>query len=280
MPILALNQVIKNVQDLPSLPSVVMELLNIVDLEDADISVLAQKVAQDQTLTAKTLRLANSSYFATRIKVTTIQQAITLLGFQNVRTLITTAALTGCFPERACKGFDHTLFLHHSTTSAMAASLLARHLGFNADYAFTAALLHDIGRLVLVTCFPDEYAAAIAYRTEHACPMLEAEVEIFGIDHARAGELLAMHWNFSDTIRFAIAHHHDPDRVGAGFLAAIVHVANAIVHQLASSEEGHELPASVSMTAWNALNLDDDTYTRICQETQRAIDKVRATATA
>ena len=280
MPTFALNDVIKNIRDLPSLPVVVMELLDIVDQEDADIGSLAQKVSQDQSLTAKTLQLANSSYFATRIKVTTIRQAITLLGFQNVRTLITTAALAGCFPERACEGFDHKLFMHHSTTTAMAASVLARHMGINADYAFTAALLHDIGRLVLVTSFPDEYAAAIAYRIEHACSMRDAEIEIFGIDHARAGELLAIHWNFSDTIRFAIAYHHEPDHTGAGFLAAIVHIANAIVHQLASSEEGRELPASVSQTAWDALNLDDETYTRICHETQQGIDKVRALVTA
>lgn len=272
---LAMSDVIKNVSDLPSLPIVVMDLLNIVDQDDVDISVMAAKVSQDQALTAKTLRLANSSYFATRIKVTTIQQAITLLGFQNVRTLITSAALTGCFPEKSCAGFDHTEFWHHSTTTAMAASVIARRLGFNADVAFTAALLHDIGRLVLVTCFPNEYAEAIAYRAEHGCSLLDAEREIFGMDHARAGEMLAINWRFSDAIRAAIAAHHDPDRDGAGFLAAIVHIANAIVHQLASSESGNEMAPSVSLTAWNALNLTDEIYTDICLETQDGIDKVR-----
>ena len=86
------DEMVKQVQDLPSLPAIVMELLNSIDEEDLDISVLADKVALDQSLTAKTLRFANSSLYGTSAKVTTIQQAITVLGVQSVRNLITAAA--------------------------------------------------------------------------------------------------------------------------------------------------------------------------------------------
>lgn len=268
-------QCIQNVRDLPSPPLIVMELLNIVDQDNLDIAVLAGKVSQDMALTAKTLRLANSAYFATSVKVTTIHQAITLLGFQNVRTLITKAALTGCFPERTCKGFDHTVFWRHSSSATIAAGILARHIGMHPDIAMTAALLHDIGRLVLVGCFPDEYARVLARFHEQGGELLDIERELLDIDHAEAGELLAISWNFSDTMRLAIAGHHEPDRQGVGFLAALVHIANAIVHQLASSDEGHELAPSVSRTAWQALNLDDDSYASICQETQAAIARLR-----
>ncbi|MEB0134885.1 HDOD domain-containing protein [Actimicrobium sp. CCC2.4] len=269
------TQCIQNVRDLPSPPLIVMELLNIVDQDNLDIALLAGKVSQDMALTAKTLRLANSAYFATAVKVTTIHQAITLLGFQNVRTLITKAALTGCFPERTCKGFDHTVFWRHSCDASVAAGILARHIGMHPDIAMTAALLHDIGRLVLVSCFPDEYARVLARYHEHGGALIEAERDILDIDHAEAGELLAISWNFSDTMRLAIAGHHEPDRHGVGFLAALVHIANAIVHQLASSDEGHELAPSVARTAWQALNLNDETYARICGETQRAIARQR-----
>ncbi|EGF30981.1 putative HD domain protein [Oxalobacteraceae bacterium IMCC9480] len=269
------TQCIQNVRDLPSPPLIVMELLNIVDQDNLDIAVLAGKVSQDMALTAKTLRLANSAYFATAVKVTTIHQAITLLGFQNVRTLITKAALTGCFPERTCKGFDHTVFWRHSSDASVAAGILARHIGMHPDIAMTAALLHDIGRLVLVSCFPDEYARVLARYHEHGGALIDAERDILDIDHAEAGELLAISWNFSDTMRLAIAGHHEPDRHGVGFLAALVHIANAIVHQLASSDEGHELAPSVSRTAWQALNLNDEAYARICRETQLAIARLR-----
>ena len=92
---LSLDDLIKQIEDLPSLPAVVMELLTSVEQEDVDISVLARKVSHDSALTAKTLRLANSSLYGLQIKATTIQQAITFLGFRTTRELITAAALTG-----------------------------------------------------------------------------------------------------------------------------------------------------------------------------------------
>ena len=96
---LTLDDLVRDLQDLPSLPAVVMELLSSIDQEDVDISVLAKKVSHDAALTAKTLRLANSSLYGLQVKVTTIQQAITFLGFQTTRNLITAAAVTGCFAE-------------------------------------------------------------------------------------------------------------------------------------------------------------------------------------
>ena len=93
-------------QDLPSLPAVVMELLSSIEQDKIDISVLAKKVSYDQALTAKTLRLANSSSFGLQVKVTTIQQAITFLGFQTTRNLITAAAVTGCFPNGHVPGLQ------------------------------------------------------------------------------------------------------------------------------------------------------------------------------
>ena len=218
---LSYDDVVKTLHDLPSLPAVVMELLNSIEQEDIDIAVLAKKVSHDQALTAKTLRLANSSLYGLQVKVTTIQQAITYLGFQTTRNLITAAAVTGCFTEGACKGFDHKAFWRHSIATAACAKVLARHMRFNQDYAFTAGLLHDIGRLVLVSCFPERYADVIAYREAHDCSLLDAERSAMGIDHVDAGLALAEHWNFSDTMRLAIGGHHEPGRPGAGFLATM-----------------------------------------------------------
>ena len=271
---LTYDDVVKNLDDLPSLPAVVMELLNSIDQEDVDISVLAKKVSHDQALTAKTLRLANSSLYGLQVKVTTIQQAITFLGFQATRNLITAAALTGCFAERSCAGFDHKAFWRHSIASAACAKVLARQMRFNQDYAFTAGLLHDIGRLVLVACFPQAYEQAIAYRNEHDCTPLEAERTVLGIDHVDAGMALAEHWNFSDTMRLAIAHHHNPEAPGAGFLAAIIHVADAIAHALDLAQMPDGLVPPVSTVAWTALGLDEAVYLQLFRETELQYEEI------
>ena len=271
---LSYDDVVRNLDDLPSLPAVVMELLNSIDQDDVDISVLAKKVSYDQALTAKTLRLANSSLYGLQVKVTTIQQAITYLGFQTTRNLITAAAVTGCFAEGHCPGFDHKAFWRHSIATAACAKVLARQMRFNQDYAFTAGLLHDIGRLVLVSCFPNQYSITLAYREEHDCYLLEAERKILGVDHVDAGMALAEHWNFSDTMRLAIGGHHDPEAPGAGFLAAIIHVADAIVHALDLAQVRDDLVPPVSTVAWTALGLDEEIYLQLFRETELQYEEI------
>lgn len=262
--------------DLPSLPAVVMELLGSIEQEDVDIAVLARKVSHDQALTAKTLRLANSSAYGLAMKVTTIQQAITFLGFQTTRNLITAAALTGCFPNRHCTGFDDTAFWRHSVASAVCARMLARHLRVNQDIAFTAGLLHDIGRLVLVTLHPQRYADVIAERRRTDGLMLEVEREVIGVDHVMAGEALARHWNFSETMRLAIAYHHAPETPGAGLLASIVHVANSVAHALDLAGVEDDMVPPVSPVAWTALGLCENTWLQVFRETELQFEEMSA----
>ena len=276
MTALSIDDVVRNLLDLPSLPDVVMELLSSIDAQDVDISVLARKVSHDQALMAKTLRLANSPVYGLQVKVTTLTQAITFLGFQATRNLIIAAAVTGCFAEGKCPGFDFKAFWRHSIATAACAKVLARRMKFNQDYAFTAGLLHDIGRLVLVTSFPGQYAQALALRKERDCELIEAEREVLGVDHVAAGIALAGHWNFSDTMRLAIAHHHDPEEPGAGFLATIVHVANAIVHALDIARDEAELVPAVSSVAWTALGLTEESYLHAFRETEMQFEEISA----
>ena len=145
------EDIVRKLQTLPTLSAVVADLLNCVDQDDIDIATLARKVSHDQALTAKTLRFANSSFFGTQSKVSTIQQAISLIGVQSMRHLIITTALSGHFVDGNCPGFDPRAFWRHSLATAVCCKVLAMHLHLNQDFAFTAGLLHDIGRLVLVS---------------------------------------------------------------------------------------------------------------------------------
>ncbi len=276
MTALSIDDVVRNLLELPSLPDVVMELLSSIDVQDVDISVLARKVSHDQALMAKTLRLANSPVYGLQVKVTTLTQAITFLGFQATRNLIIAAAVTGCFTEGKCAGFDFKGFWRHSIATAACAKVLARRMKFNQDYAFTAGLLHDIGRLVLVTGFPELYGQALALRKERDCELIEAEREVLGVDHVQAGIALAGHWNFSDTMRLAIAHHHNPEAPGAGFLATIVHVANAVVHALDLARDDDDLVPAVSSVAWTALGLTEESYLHAFRETEMQFEEISA----
>lgn len=274
------EELAEGIHDLPSLPAVVMDLLGTLEQEDIDVSVLARKVSMDPALTAKTLRLANASSFGLQVKVTTIQQAITYLGFQTTRSLITAAAVTGCFPAGRCPGFNDKAFWRHASASAACARALARRMRFNQDVAFTAGLLHDLGQLVLVSRYPEAYGAVLARRKQQGCTLLDAERAVLGVDHVDAGVALAAHWNFSDTMRQAIARHHAPDTPGAGFLAAIVHVADAIVHALDLAGDEDELVPPVSAVAWNAMGLNEEAYLHLFRETEQQFEEMSAIMTA
>lgn len=274
MSALTIRKVTEEIKDLPTLPAVVMELLNTLDNDDIDVHVLAEKVTHDSALTAKTLRLANSAYYATMIKVTTVQQAISLLGLNTVRQIVTSAALSGCFPENNCKGFDHKAFWRHSNAVAIAAKILAKRTNVNVDVAFTAGLLHDIGALVLVTQYASLYESVLRYRDEHDVTQFEAEHLVLGINHTEVGEALAEQWNFSDVMRKAIAGHHTPDISGMGFLASIIHVADGIAHALGvTTTPDHAVP-EVSALSWESLQLDQASFDQIMTEAQAAFDKL------
>jgi putative nucleotidyltransferase with HDIG domain len=259
-------EVIARVRDLPSLPVIVMELLDTIGKDDIDIRTLADKVSHDQALTAKTLRLANSSFYGLPRKVTTIAQAISVLGFQSVRTLITAAAVTGSFTAPPGSSFDFSSFWRHALGTAVAARSLARHAHVNVEFAFTAGLLHDLGRLVLVTCYPERYDEALAWRREQDSLILEAERHVLGTDHTVVGGALAEHWKFPSVIQKAVMCHHEPDAKDAGVLAAVIHVADAISHGLDLSADPADAVPPVSDQTWAGLALPSARLREILEE--------------
>lgn len=273
---MTLDDLTIGLDDLPSLPAVVMELLGSIDAEDADLTLLAKKLALDQALTAKTLRLANSSAFGLQVKVTTIQQAMAFLGIQTTRNLIMAASITGCFPSGRCPAFNDKAFWRLSIAVAACARMLARHVQFNQDVAFTAGLLHGIGRLVLVTRYPEQYGAVLRECERVDADLAETERAMLGVDHVMAGVALAEHWQFSATLRQAIAFHGQPETPGAGFLATIVHVANAVAHALDLAGDARDVVPAVSSVAWSALGLSEEAWLQVFRETELQFEEMTA----
>ncbi|MEA5096981.1 MAG: HDOD domain-containing protein [Burkholderiaceae bacterium] len=272
---ISLEDAVAKIEELPPMPAVVMDVFESIDQETVNFSHLTRKIIMDQALAAKILRCANSSYYNTQSSVTTIQQAITLIGVSGVRNLVVAAVLKGSFPECYCHGFDYDVFWRHSIGVAVCAKVLARHLQLNQDQAYTAGLLHDVGRLALVTHFTSQYEQAVAWRAEHDCHILQAEREVLGIDHVQTGEALARHWKFSRGIQNAIAKHHEPDMVGGDTIAAIVHIADAVSHALDFAGDPDDLVPPVSLSVWNALSLDERSWHRVFRETELRFESAK-----
>jgi putative nucleotidyltransferase with HDIG domain len=259
-------EVLKNIRDLPALPAIVIELMGALDQDDAGANLLAVKLSRDQALSAKVLRLANSSFYGLPSKVTTIQQAIAILGFNSVRTLVTTAAVIDGFSSGEHTTFDFRSFWRHSIATALCAKILAKQLNLNQDYAFIIGLLHDIGRLVLVTGSPEHYAAVLAYRAEKDSYVIEAESATLGLDHTMVGSALAAHWKFPTLMQKAIANHHAPNAEDPASLTPLIHTADCVAHALGLSDDDADLVSPVSLPVWNSMRLDQETLERIYSE--------------
>ena len=270
---LVMSDIVKSVRELPALPMVVIELMSTMDQEDAGGNELAEKLARDQALTAKTLRLANSSFYGMQSKVTSIQQAIAILGFNGVRTLVTTAAVISNFSGKKSSSFDFLAFWRHSVATAVCAKLLAKSLRLNQDYAFMIGLLHDIGRLVLVTCSPEHYAKVLAHRKQQDCCLLDAEMAVLGVPHTVVGSALAAHWKFPPLMQKAIEDHHDKVHGPAPSLAGLIHIADAVAHALDLSGVDDDIVPPVSADTWNSLALSQDVADGIFRETEAQFEE-------
>jgi putative nucleotidyltransferase with HDIG domain len=231
---LSASQVSLAVRGLPSLPGIVLELLQTIDLHDTTMQFVANKISHDQALTATVLRLANSSFYGRPSRVSNIQQAIVMLGLGTTRSLVVAAAMTASFHPGSTVGFAFATFWRHAIGTAVSARGLAPGLRVSPDTAFIAGLLHDIGQLAMATCFPAECAAIQAWREREGCAMRDAEHAITGVDHAAVGAALAAHWRFPLEIQEAVGGHHD---VHAG-LPLVIQLADQLAHALELGTEG------------------------------------------
>jgi putative nucleotidyltransferase with HDIG domain len=186
---------------------------------------------------------------------------------------VTAAAVTDNFSASMHASFQLKSFWRHSVSTALCAKSIAKELKLNQDSAFIAGLLHDVGRLVLVTGFPQQYAQAIIYRDTHDCHMLEAERKVLGVDHMVAGLALAEHWKFPIVMQKAIGSHHAPKIQDQGDVPGIVHVADVIAHALDLSDHEDDLVPPLVESAWDRLNLGQDALRNIFRRTEAEFDE-------
>ncbi|RTL32509.1 MAG: HDOD domain-containing protein [Rhodocyclaceae bacterium] len=273
-----LADVAGRIRSLPAMPTVALELLHTLaesDASSADLADLARRIAQDQAITARVLRVANSPFYGLQSRVASIHDAIVVLGFSAVRSLVLAAAVMASLPGGPCTGFNQERFWRHVLGTAAAAQAIGKRLGRPSEALFIAGLLHDIGRLALVVLYPARYATTLAAAREQDRRLQEMELEHFGFDHTAVGASLAEHWHFPAEIADALAWHHQPERGKTDGLAAIVHYADAIAQALDLDDAEDSQVARLQEDAVVKLGLDWNTLLAVLAETQSRFDSYR-----
>lgn len=250
------DKIALRLQQLPPLPRAVSELLASFAKEDVDVDHLARQISHDQAISARVLRVANSSFYGLQNKVATIQEAVVVLGFRAVRSMVLAVGMNSAFQTDQCRGFELEVYQRHCVGTSLVARGLADMAGCNRDLAFTAGLLHDIGRLALASNFPAEYAAALDYQRKHDCFAVVAERDVLGIDHAQVGGILAETWHFPESLHQAVSEHHEPAAASADSLANLIHVADITAHALDFSHLLEESAMPLDPVAWERIGGD------------------------
>jgi putative nucleotidyltransferase with HDIG domain len=238
---ISIDSILKNVGMLPSPPHAVLEIIRTLEDGDAPAETLARKIEADMGLLAHVLRLVNTPYYATEGRVSSIQQAIMLLGLNEIRNLACMHGIADYFQEQGASNFDYQSFICHSAGVGCVARQLARPALLNPDTAFVAGMLHDIGQLALAITLPQQFDHVLAYRKQHNCTLEEAELAIIGIDHAQVGGNLMRHWHLPEEICEAIAYHHQTADIAmfCSPMSDLLHVSEVLAHalELGSSEQ-------------------------------------------
>lgn len=251
---MTLDELFQNQHSLPSAPKVVEDLIGSFDDPDVSVDAVAKKLANDPVLSAKLLRLANSAYYHVSREIGTVEDAVKMLGFVTVRTLVISAGLVSGF--KTVPGMDLRQFWRYNLHTAVAAKWLARQAKENADLAFTVGMMHSIGQLVLHAALPDRAREIDADCPALAHGRLAAERAALGYDFGDIGALLSIRWKFPNVFPGAIRTFGDPlAESPLNRMAAVIHLAawRARIEELAPAPE--EIEASYPLAVEQALGL-------------------------
>ncbi|MBC8352025.1 MAG: HDOD domain-containing protein [Planctomycetes bacterium] len=230
-----LQALIGRIETLPSVPRIYSELIDELHSPHGSIDRVSQIVAQDVAMTAKILHLVNSSFFGIPVHISSLSQAVCLLGIELVKSLVLTVGVFSQFHEGE-NGFNIEQFSQHAISVGETAHRLAKRLeapAQDANEALLAGMMHDVGKLVLTTERSDEYSKAQQLATDTSRPMWQVEESYFGASHADIGAFLLSLWGLPNPIVEAVAFHHQPSKVEDAMPVVLtaVHVANALVNE-------------------------------------------------
>ncbi|MBE9544263.1 MAG: HDOD domain-containing protein [Proteobacteria bacterium] len=245
------------------IPQVALKILRLIDNKEYEIKALAEEIRKDQVISARTIKLCNSVAFAGGNKVESLDQALVLLGLRLLVKLVISVSVNEFFSHSGlgyslCKGGLY----HHAIGTAIIAEKLADHTGsVEPGLAYTAGLLHDIGKVVLDQSIASAYPLFYRKLFEEKHNFSEVEKEILGIDHTQVGSKLARKWSFPESLCDIIRNHHEPENAARHLeLAHVVYLADLLMSRFHSGLELERLNTQALASRMETIGLSIDKF--------------------
>jgi putative nucleotidyltransferase with HDIG domain len=258
---------------LPALPAVAMEVVDLIDNPRTSASKLGKVISTDQALTAKVLRIANSPFYGFPRKIATIDFAIIVLGFDAVKEVVISLSLMSALQRRSDEYFDTTKFWDHSITCGVAARRLARDLGYRVSgEAFVGGLLHDIGMPIFHRYFNQDFREAVRIHRETGISFYEAEKSVIGVTHQEIGGWLAERWNLPPQLTDVIINHHRPNQADVNKeLVALIHLSDVMCQKMNLGTSAFDFGIEFDVNALQTLRFHDASYIDTLVEKYKSI---------
>jgi putative nucleotidyltransferase with HDIG domain len=258
-----LKSVIDKIHNLPTPPIVFTQITKVINNPNTSAYEIGAIIAEDPALTAKVLKLTNSSYYGISRTITNVKQAIVILGLDAVKSLVISASVFDAFSKNSALDREYLeYFWRHSLLVAIMAKTLSRFIkrGFlhESEIAFSGGLLHDIGKLIIISHLAEEYSKIKTIMEKRpSYSEIDIESSVLQFSHSDLGSYMAAKWNLPGEICFAILNHHSEEAIPVDSFAAVIHLADQLAHKSEiTNSEIIEKNNPFHEEVWGVLGLD------------------------
>ncbi|MBF0244734.1 MAG: HDOD domain-containing protein [Planctomycetes bacterium] len=257
---------LRGLNDLPSLPIVIMRLTEILQDEDSSAQQVSRIMEDDPAIMARVIKVVNSAFYSGAFAskpVTHVRHAIVRLGFDAIRNIALTTSVFSVFKEDHKQIFNRNEFWRHCICTGIIANVLYRFckksdIRIPVESMFLGGLLHDMGKIVMEQYFHDLFTEVLRYGERKKVPLFMIEEQVLSLTHAQIGAWLARRWKLSEDLITCIEHHHKPENAPPVYraMAGIVHVADYICNLKALGQSGNTVPPPFNQSVWGELGLE------------------------
>lgn len=252
---------------LPEIPSIVFELNEVIANPMSSADHIAKVANKSPSLTAVLLKIVNSSFYGLPSKIDKISLAVTLIGTREISSLALGISILSMFKNIPKKIIDMYSFQRHSLACGLTARILGAQKNLRqTEQLFVSGLLHDLGRLILYIYFPEESIAVLRQAADTRQLLHVEETELLGCDHADIGKFLTNHWKLPLLLENNVAFHHWPSKSPDPVSAAIVHLADILVHAVGIGSSGEVFVPPLDEQAWMELKLAPSCFESVIKQ--------------
>ncbi|MDI6799689.1 MAG: HDOD domain-containing protein [Actinomycetota bacterium] len=273
----AVKRILADVEELPPFNQIASRALNMINDPTSSAADIGRVIILDQALAAKILKMANSSYYGFARKVTTIGEAIVILGYNTLKSVVFALAMKKFFNQPVeGYGLDKDGIWRHSVACALASRVVAGKVRYiDPEEAFVAGLLHDVGKLILSEYVKEDYDLILNILATSDVTFIEAEESVLGFNHQQIGKMVAEKWNLPDKIGEAIGFHHRPHEAKVEpTLTSIVHLADFICLTLGIGIGVSGMLYSLESGALKTLGISDSMIDSLVSESMEAASEI------